>query len=323
MTDPHQCRICGSETGSILQVKERMFGTGKVFDYFQCHTCECVQIVEIPENLEDFYPPNYYSFRPPRVSISSEAKKAARVLAIRTPGLPRLLQDWLAERDSLFHIAKLIRDACGGTDASILDVGSGAGNYLRLLVDAGFRNVLGIDAYLSDDIHYRNRILIKKADLFSKKGNYDLISFNHSFEHMPHQQEVLQCARTLLTTDGCIVARIPIVGGEAWEAYREDWVQFDAPRHLYLHSLKSFGHLAADSGLRLERIIYDSNQFQFWGSELYRRNIPLSAFQWPPRGGTAPLFTRQEMTAFAQRAREANRGQRGDQIAAILRKSTD
>ena len=54
-----------------------------------------------------------------------------------------------------------------------------------------------------------------------------------------------------------------------------DWAQLDPPRHLFLHSRKSFELLAAASGFRIESVIFDSSEFQFWASDCYQKNIPL------------------------------------------------
>ncbi|HEY2481071.1 MAG TPA: hypothetical protein VGI30_02585 [Caulobacteraceae bacterium] len=56
---------------------------------------------------------------------------------------------------------------------------------------------------------------------------------------------------------------------------------------------------------------YDSQAFQFWGSELYRNGIPLT----DPR---APGANRRELAAYADRARALNARNDGDQIAVVL-----
>src|SRR5690606_15282057 len=56
------CRICGT-TGnfSIYMAREMMFGTRVSFPYFGCSYCECLQIANIPEDLTQYYPKDYYS----------------------------------------------------------------------------------------------------------------------------------------------------------------------------------------------------------------------------------------------------------------------
>lgn len=50
------CRICGEHANNnIYKVKEMMYGTKEEFNYFVCEKCKCMQIEEVPENLEQYY----------------------------------------------------------------------------------------------------------------------------------------------------------------------------------------------------------------------------------------------------------------------------
>jgi hypothetical protein len=73
--------------------------------------------------------------------------------------------------------------------------------------------------------------------------------------------------------------------------------------------------LATRTGFVLEDIIYDSWAFQFTGSELYKKNIPLT------EGKKGSFFSPEEMEEFRARARQLNRERKGDQAAFILRKA--
>ena len=59
------CRICGSkDLNDAIHVKEMMIPTYEVFNYVECRNCHCLQIEEIPSDLERYYGPGYYSFQP-------------------------------------------------------------------------------------------------------------------------------------------------------------------------------------------------------------------------------------------------------------------
>ncbi len=49
------CRICG-ETGDFprYQVREMMFGFRDTFSYHQCTVCGCLQIDQIPSDMQRF-----------------------------------------------------------------------------------------------------------------------------------------------------------------------------------------------------------------------------------------------------------------------------
>ena len=70
--------------------------------------------------------------------------------------------------------------------------------------------------------------------------------------------------------------RIPTVTSTAWEKYRENWVNLDAPMHVYLHFHFSIKLLAQNAGLKVLDFWSDSVSMQLWGSEQYIRDIPLT-----------------------------------------------
>ena len=118
-----------------------------------------------------------------------------------------------------------------------------------------------------------------------------------------------------------MVVRIPVVSSYAWEKYGVAWVQLDAPRHFFLHSRKSMAQLAGAAGLRVERVVDDSSEFQFLGSELYVRDIPLTSESGARTlGASGSMFSPEEVQQFRRRAEELNAKGRGDQAAFYLRK---
>ena len=57
------CQICGNNVNNTLYiVREMMIGFRSEFKYFQCASCNCLQIEEVPHDMDKFYPFNYYSF---------------------------------------------------------------------------------------------------------------------------------------------------------------------------------------------------------------------------------------------------------------------
>ena len=97
-----------------------------------------------------------------------------------------------------------------------------------------------------------------------------------------------------------------------WEHYRENWVQLDAPRHLFLHTRASLQLLAEQTGLNIGKWVCDSTDFQYLGSELYRKGVPLNG------ANLESYFTKAERKAFVAKSKVANARQRGDQATIIL-----
>lgn len=317
----HTCRICGvQDNHPIYDVREMMFGTREIFHYFQCTACGCLQIDEIPEDLGRFYPPDYYSFSLKPISPKHSAlyrwlqKQRCRTMLFgRGFKLNALLKSHIELPKELFEKAggigtgEVLRKS-GVTDfsASFLDVGCGTySNWLTHLAGLGFRNLVGADPFINADQHHGN-IRIFKRELDDIVGKFDLITLNHSLEHMPRQLAVLQAARARLKDGGACLVRIPIVSSYVWEQYGVNWVELDAPRHLYLHSVGSITDIGRRAGLELYDIVFDSQPFEFYGSEQYARDIALNDSRSLWLNPKSDLFSPQEKADFEAIAAKVN-----------------
>ena len=316
-----QCRICNnSENNRFHKATEMMLGISDQHDYLECNACGCLQIVNIPENLPSYYPDeDYYSYD-----------------KIQSPtGLKRFLvtkRDLYAATGKCFA-GKIIHQFLPhnkihtlqktgiSTDSHILDVGCGAGHLLHSLQETGFKNLLGIDPFNAKDILYDNGLKIEKKSIHDmQQGNWDLIMFHHFFEHVFDQQQTLAKAFSLLKPNGVCLIRVPTASSWAWKHYGVNWVQLDAPRHLFLHSLDSMALLAEKVGLQMEAVVYDSFAFQFWGSEQYMKGVNLNdetSYAVNPEKST---FSKQDIAKFNQRSLDLNKQKQGDQAAFYLRK---
>ncbi|MBC8422502.1 class I SAM-dependent methyltransferase [bacterium] len=208
-------------------------------------------------------------------------------------------------------------------DASILDVGCGAGVLLRELRRDGFRNLRGIDPFIAGDLDLGCGVRVHRRGLDAHDGRHDLVMLHHSLEHMPDQPGVFGHLRRLVRPGGWLLIRIPVADSLAWREYGVDWVQLDAPRHFYLHTRRSLDRLAGGAGFARRRLEHDSTGFQFWGSEQYRRDVPLhdprSELSRPDRS----LFGRGALAEFERRARALNVSGEGDQAVFFYQAPSD
>jgi 2-polyprenyl-3-methyl-5-hydroxy-6-metoxy-1,4-benzoquinol methylase len=321
------CRICNEQAdGRMYRVREMFCGTREEFEYVQCPYCRCLQIVTIPSEMGHFYPSEYYAYR----SVDEgQFRKGFRAGLRRQRNryllFHRGIAGWLLSR---FYPAefpfRLIAGLKGLAQMAIIDVGCGSGKFLYQLKNAGIEGVLGIDPFIEQDILYGNGLAIAKRSLKEQQhysATFDLVMFNHSFEHTPDPGATLRSAAAILTDPGTIMIRIPTVDSYAWEHYREHWVQLDAPRHLHLHSRASLEILAKQAGLVITDVVYDSDAFQFWGSEQYVRDIPLESQQSCKHGTGVSIFSAGQIAEFQQRSVDLNRNNRGDMAAYYLRKA--
>lgn len=293
-----------------------MYGTGKPFDYFICDACNCLQIREVPADMFPYYPDGYYSFTPAekdRRRPNLFRRMKYDYLFFKTGFIGRMMAG--LEPDS-YNQYRCFQNIALNRDSRILEVGCGSGRDLVKMRDFGFRHLKGIDPYLSETIDYGLGLTIDKANLSEMSGEWDVIKFNHVFEHLPDPAHALHQVRRLLAPDGTCIIRQPVVPCYAFEKYGTHWLQLDAPRHLQIFSVQAMMVLADRTGLglKLDLFYHDSVGDQFWGSELYRRGIDLIS--------GAPYrkqhFSRAEFRRFRVHARKLNRERRGDQAVFYL-----
>jgi SAM-dependent methyltransferase len=323
------CRICGNGSGNkIYTAREMMFGMRDAFEYMECGSCGCVQLVDIPPDLNVYYPKRYYSFERPEafakfsrdnffvrflrrrrsIYLFEGRSLIGRMLSIINPAQPKLMR-----------YADFFRKCHARLSSKILDVGCGNGKMLSELAWYGFTALTGADLFIDADFHAGN-VTIHKSDIFSLEGGFDLIMFNHSFEHMSDPLAVLSRSRRLLSDTGMVMIRIPTVSSYAWEHYGVNWVGLDAPRHLFLYSLEAIQILAGKAGFSIQDVLYDSTEFQIWGSEQYLSDIPLKDKRSYDTNPRESIFTDTQIKSFAKRAEELNKEKRGDTICIFLAK---
>jgi SAM-dependent methyltransferase len=312
------CRICeNSDNLKTFEVREMMFGLRDVFAYFQCPVCGCLQISDIPEDMSEYYPPEYYSFTQSVVeknSVKAILKKIRDRYAITGDGFPGMILNRMFP-DEILSIYKGM-----SFDSRILDVGCGSGSLIYRLKEAGFRNLMGIDPFNAATIQYDNGLIIEKKSISEMNGKWDMITYHHSFEHLATPHDELKIVMELLSEKGKCIIRIPVVDSWAWEHYQTDWVQIDAPRHFFLYSVKSIFMLAEKAGLMIDRVEYDSTAFQFWGSEQYRNDIPLNDERSYQKNPGVSMISKGDLMAFIRLSNKLNCDRKGDQAVFYLKR---
>lgn len=318
------CGICGNEAGNKVHLaREMMFGTRETFEYIECFSCGTLHLKNVPE-LGRHYPPEYYSLDPQRDIFMNErwrhrvtarfvgrhfisgGSRFGRFLAKYRPTTTRHFPHWLRNFPARLTF-----------DDRILDFGSGSGTLLRTMRAFGFRNLTGADAFIPADIS-DGKINILRRGLEELDSSFDLVMLHHVFEHLPHPREALKQVRRILSSNGHVILRVPIVN-YAWEKYGTNWVQLDPPRHLFLYTESSIRTLFDDVGFSVVKTLYDSNAFQFYGSEQYLMDIPMNDENSFFGVSGSSLFSQEQMDEWSSLAAQLNAGSRGDQACFYLR----
>lgn len=273
-----RCVACATrDAHPLITLREMYFGTQEEFPYFVCVQCETIQIVDIPEDIGRHYRGDYYSYSPAKPR--SEHPLVRKLRAQRT-------RSWLGNRDPIGKLLAALSsrrpdylDWFSGLDldtgAEVLDVGCGSGQLLLKMQRDGFSRLRGADPFIEHELKYENGLSIDKTGIENVAGSWDIIMFHHSLEHMSDPLAALQAAKRILKPQGRILIRVPLTGGYAWRKYGRHWYALDAPRHLFIPSLRGMHCLSKRADLAIDRRFYDSDAGQFLASESYMRDIPL------------------------------------------------
>lgn len=317
-TTDRACRICGDRSDHPqYPAREMQFGTREAFDYFECQACGCVQIDPIPEDLGRYYPSGYFAFRPWTKLSRDGFRKMVDPRRVRHAFGGDAVGALVEAVSKPLDYIDWVRRAGLGPDASVLDVGCGAGKTLVTMALGGFSPCVGVDPFIEHDLAYENGVTVRKLSLAAFAGRrerlFDLIMFHHSLEHVVDPLADLRHAVSLLAPGGCIQVEVPAAGW-AWEHYRGDWCDLDAPRHVHLLTHKSMGLLAGQAGLTVTQTVCNSNWGQFIGSERNRRDIAAVENRRPKA-----LFSKAQLAEFKARTAVLNAEGRGDCLTFYLK----
>jgi 2-polyprenyl-3-methyl-5-hydroxy-6-metoxy-1,4-benzoquinol methylase len=298
-----------------------MFGFGEYFDYVECSNCGCLQIKYIPEKMEKYYPnKSYYSFKK-RKNLLAPLKKIMinhinRYCLFGNDPFGKLVN--IKYSNPFFSILGKLNL---NYNSKILDVGCGAGLSLHQLKDLNFEHLLGVDPYLNSETHNGSLNILKKSIYYiDNNQKFDLILFSHSFEHLEDPFKILKKVRNILSENGVCIIRMPVKTNYIWSLYGVHWAQIDAPRHFFIQTTNSFKILLKKSNLKLEEVIFDSYELQFWCSEQYKKNIPFKADNSYSQSRKKSIFTKSQINEFKKRSKELNNINSGDQATFIIKK---
>jgi predicted SAM-dependent methyltransferase len=316
------CNICQNEKDNeLITAYEKMLGIGDKFNYLMCSYCGCLQLINKPDDMYKYYPDSYYSFDGNLLETKFGIKYYLR---------KKRLQHLLDKNNLIGYVthkitgdikfASWLMNVNCKSYYKILDVGCGKGHRLNEFRLQGFTNLFGIDNHVEKDVFCENGIKIFKKELLDENNKYDFIMLHHTFEHIEEQERTLRKAFELLNNERYLLIRIPIVAF-AYRKYGNNWVQLDAPRHFYLHTIKSMRIVSEKCGFKITKIVFDSNEFQFWGSEQYINNISLFDKKSYAVNPSKSMFSKEQINEFAQKAKELNENEDGDMACFYLYKN--
>lgn len=240
------CPICKS-TAFLpwLEVSDRFDVSGKIrWELVQSSTSGLVILNPRPDSSEitSYYQCSlYYPFlhRNKIATLKEKTYFAARTLLLR-------YRAHLILGSSVKPVKAL----------SILEIGSSTGDLLNFFHRSGVQlaHLAGVEPDAASAAHAREHFGLKiSPSLKGLEGKFDRIVLWHTLEHIHDLHATLRAVTGLLEPEGLLVITLPNPACAGANHYRENWIAYDAPRHLYHFMPGTLAKLLEPHGLSITR----------------------------------------------------------------------
>lgn len=297
-------------------------GTKEKFDYKECKICGSMTICQFPQNINEYYE-NYYSFSKSFSNLHHSLLKQMiawifKWAFVRTHIL-RLIKRYIKEppiilMNHLHWNMQAILYLCPKYNDHILDVGSGFGELVSILHKFGYINACGIDPYLPSD---REAPFIKQRKIqeLSTLRLFDIVMFNHSFEHVDDPENHIRCAAALTRQGGTVIIHIPNLNSLDRIKFKEYWWPYHAPFHYSIPTQRGLEVMAARHGLKMIDAIGTSR----WDHYLYSQEYVEGIGDYDPRSVRRLIeqghFDKNKHWELQKKARFLNTNKTGELIS--------
>lgn len=260
ISHPH-CPVCKStHFNAALEAKDHLV-SGETFQIWECQECHLRFTNPIPseDEIGRYYQSEEY------ISHSGTSE-----------GLVNKLYH-LVRRFTVRRKRKLIEKESGVTVGKILDIGSGSGEFLNAMRNAGWE-VTGLEpdegarglAKSNYQLHFD-----PPQRLFEFSENeFDVITLWHVLEHVHRLDDYMGQISKILKPTGTLVIAVPNYTSYDASHYGNSWAAYDVPRHLYHFAPQSMKKLLDRFHFKLskmKRMLFDSFYVSIL-SEKYRNN---------------------------------------------------
>lgn len=256
MINVSNCPICDSAQGRpFLSCKDTTV-SGDVFEIKECSSCGFKYTSPRPEekDLGKYYESeDYISHSNTKVGLVNKLYQAVRQIT-------------LAQKMRLINGLN--------SKGSVLDIGCGTGEFLRVSKAAG-RNTTGIEpsekAREFAKANYGLTVFPENELKSIPNGSQSIITMWHVLEHVSNLNERVKELKRLLEPGGYLIVAVPNCASLDAKKYKEHWAAYDVPRHLYHFRPKDIKALFSKHGMKVTRVlpmVFDS----FYVSMLSEKN---------------------------------------------------
>lgn len=234
------CPYCeGTTCAHFIDAEDDLTGKPGKFTFVRCHDCEL--IYQSPrlnvDKIKDYYDDEYIAHR-------------------KSNNWGILTRFFNATMDRLDGRKEAItcRHAVFNNASELLDVGCGAGSFLRWMqrrhdvrtAGVDFIDLTGLPGF--DDIDFR-------CNLFYHAGfdeeRFDAVTMWHFLEHDYDPLRSLHEARKVLRNHGILVIEVPRLDSATFRLYRERWPGLQAPQHTVLFTRDALEEFVTTAGFKI------------------------------------------------------------------------
>jgi 2-polyprenyl-3-methyl-5-hydroxy-6-metoxy-1,4-benzoquinol methylase len=255
------CDVCGSTAFHEIAAGydyELLTCTNR-WHYVRCEPCGMVWLNPRPavSALSTIYPPTYYAYNYDQLSpIARKGKEAMDALKLKS----------------------ILAVGGGATPTRYLDVGCGDGRYLEIMAKKGVPKSdlygLELDQRIVDELAGKGfNVHCERVESATSipEASFDLITMFHVIEHVASPREVVAKLVSLLKPGGVLAMETPNIDSLDARLFASGtWGGFHIPRHWYLFDPSTFRRLAADAGLSVEAIKYQTGH-AFWAYSFHHK----------------------------------------------------
>ena len=214
------CKNCGSEANIKLNAQDlNRKISEETFEYLCCKKCGFIFLQNIPTNLGDYYPTDYYGPVP---------KSANQLL-----GAAKSVENYKID---------LVKKYCDGI-STVLEIGPSMGGFALLCKDAGLDiRTLEMSQKCSDFLNNVAGIptvnTSNELESLAHEKKSDLIALWHVIEHVVDPFALIEACAEKVNSGGFLLLAAPNPEALQFLIFKEAWVHLDAPRHTSLIPLK-------------------------------------------------------------------------------------
>lgn len=131
---------------------------------------------------------------------------------------------------------------------SILEIGSGTGEWLETLSNNDITDFIGLEIskeeYKLLESQYKNKVLNQSLVEFNANKKFDIICIWDVLEHFVSIDRNINKIKELLKENGLIIFSTVNTDSISFKLKRADWRYFCPPEHIFYFNQKSIKHLA-------------------------------------------------------------------------------